>query len=198
MRGYRAPWAPLTKQCLAVLMCAALAQSAGSVPKIEIVEGDGAINNIRLHRAKEPVVRVLDPEGHPMPNVAVTFLLPNNGPGGTFADGRTVLSVMTDENGQAVGHGLRPNNSAGQFQIRVTVSFQGQVATANVMQTNAEPAHGGGNSKTILLVLLVGGAAAAGAGLALGKGKSSTATQTNNNNNPGVVITAGSPTFGHP
>ncbi|MGA2594374.1 MAG: hypothetical protein ABSH32_31115 [Bryobacteraceae bacterium] len=197
---YRALRAPLAMQWLAVLMCATLARSADNLPKIEIVEGDGAINNIRLHRAKEPVVRVLDQDGHPMPNVAVTFLLPNNGPSGTFADGQTFLTVMTDDNGQAVGRGLRPNSSAGQFQIRVTASFGGRAATANVTQTNAEPASGGGSSKTILIVLLIGGAAAAGAGLALGKSKSSSASgsTTPPPSNPGAVITPGSPTFGHP
>lgn len=184
----------MTKQWLAVLVCATLARCATDAPKIEIVEGDGAINNIRLHHAKEPVVRVTDADGHPTPNAAVTFLLPNNGPSGTFADGRTFLSVMTDENGQAVGHGLRPNTSAGQFQIRVTASFEGKSATASVTQTNAEPASGG-SAKTILVVLLVGAAAAAGAGIALGKGKSSS-TSTPPPSSPGAVITPGSPTFG--
>ena len=197
MGGYRALGSRVTTQWLAILMCAAVARSADTVPKIEIVEGDGAINNMRLHRAKEPVVRVLDQDGHPMPNVAVTFLLPNNGPGGTFEDGRTVLTVMTDDKGQAVGRGLRPNSSAGQFQIRVTASFGGRAVTANLTQTNAEPASGGGSSKTILLVLLIGGAAAAGAGIALGKGKSSSSS-TQTVTNTGAVITPGSPSFGHP
>jgi hypothetical protein len=103
---------------------------------------------------------------------------------------------MSDNNGQAVGHGLRPNGTAGQFQIRVTTSFQGQAATANISQTNAEPAQGGGSSKTILILALVGGAAAAGAAVALGKGKSSSSTTTTTN--PGAVISPGNPTFGPP
>jgi hypothetical protein len=183
-------------QSLAVLLCALLARSATTVPRIEVLEGDGAINNIRLHRAREPVVRVVDQDGHPIPNVAVTFLLPSQGAGGTFADGKTLLTVMSDNNGQAVGHGLRPNGTAGQFQIRVTTSFQGQAATANISQTNAEPAQGGGSSKTILILALVGGAAAAGAAVALGKGKSSSSTTTTTN--PGAVISPGNPTFGPP
>jgi hypothetical protein len=174
-------------------MCPVLAWCA-TVPRIEVLEGDGAINNIRLHHAKEPVVRVSDQDGHPMPNVAVTFLLPSEGASGTF-DGKTSLTVMTDSNGLAVGHGLRPNAAAGQFQIRVTTSFQGQAATANIAQTNAEPAQGGISSKTILILALVGGAAAAGAAVALGKGKSSTSTTPPPS---GAVITPGSPTFGPP
>jgi len=177
------------------MLCAVLARSAATVPRIEVLEGDGAINNIRLHHAKEPVVRVVDQDGHPIPNVAVTFVLPENGPGGTFADGHSSLTVMTDSNGQAVGHGLRPNGSAGQFQIRVTTSFAGQAATANISQTNAEPAQGGGSSKTILIVALIGGAVAAGAAVALGKGKSSTGTTQPP---AGAVISPGNPSFGAP
>lgn len=196
MHAFRTRWAPVAAQSLAVLLCALLARSATPVPRIEVLEGDGAINNIRLHRAKEPVVRVVDRDGHPIPNVAVTFLLPSQGAGGTFADGKTLLTVMSDNNGQAVAHGLRPNGTAGQFQIRVSTSFEGQTATASLSQTNAEPAQGGGSSKTILILSLVGGAAAAGAAVALGKGKSSSSTTTTTN--PGAVISPGNPSFGPP
>ena len=196
MHALRTRWSPLAAQSLAVLLCAVLARSATTVPRIEVLEGDGAINNIRLHHAKEPVVRVVDQDGHPLPNVAVTFLLPTQGAGGTFADGKTFITVMSDKDGQAVGHGLRPNGSAGQFQIRVTTSLEGQAATTNISQTNAEPAAGKGSSKTILIVALVGGAAAAGAAVALGKGKSPSSTTTTTNT--GAVISPGSPTFGPP
>ena len=180
---------------LAIVVCAAVARSAVTIPRIEVVEGDGAINNIRLHRAKEPVVRVVDQDGQPIANVAVSFVLPSKGAGGTFADGQSVQTVMSDAQGMAVGRGLKPNGTAGQFQIRVTVSYQGQVATANIMQTNAEPVQGKGSSKTILIAVLAGGAAAAGAAVALGKGKSSTTTQQPP---PGVVITPGNPSLGPP
>ena len=195
MHALRTRWAPVAAQSLALLLCAVLARSTTTVPRIEVLEGDGAINNIRLHRAKEPVVRVVDQDGHPIPNVAVTFLLPTQGASGTFADGKTLITVMSDSNGQAVAHGLRPNGTAGQFQIRVTTSLQGQAATTDISQTNAEPAQGKGSSKTILIVALVGGAAAAGAAVALSKGKSSTTTTTTNT---GAVISPGSPTFGPP
>lgn len=195
MHALRTRWAPVAAQSLAVLLCAVLARSATTVPRIEVLEGDGAINNIRLHRAKEPVVRVVDQEGHPIPNVAVTFLLPSQGASGTFADGKTLITVMTDNDGKAVAHGLRPNGAAGQFQIRVTTSLEGQAATTDISQTNAEPAAGKGSSKTLLIVALIGGAAAAGAAVALGKGKSSTTTTTPPT---GAVITPGTPSFGPP
>jgi len=182
-------------QLVAMFLCAAFAQPAALMPRIEVLEGDGAINNIRLHHAKEPVVRVVDQDGHPIPNVAVTFVLPDKGPGASFADGHSTLTVITDANGQAVGRGLRPNNSPGQFQIRVTTSVQGQAATANVLQTNAQPTAGEGSSKKILIVALIGGAAAAGAALAL-KGKSSSPSTSTGNS--GATISPGSPSFGPP
>lgn len=197
MGGRRGAWLTLSTQWLAIFLCAALAKPADIAPHIVVVEGDEAINNIRLHHAKEPVVRVEDQDGHPLPNVAVTFVLPGKGAGGTFADGQSSLTVMTDDKGVAVGRGLRPNSSAGQFQIRVTTSYRSQVATANITQTNAEPAGGGGSSKTILILALIGGAAAAGAGIALGKGKSSSSPGSPPASS-GVVITPGSPSLGPP
>jgi len=125
VRG-RAVAAHFGTQGLALALCVMVARPAEVIPRVEVLEGDGAINNIKLHRAKEPVVRVADQDGHPLANVAVTFLLPEKGPGGSFADGKNTLTVMTDADGRAVGRGLRPNNSAGQFQIHVTASFQGQ------------------------------------------------------------------------
>ena len=195
MSGRRTRYASVVTQSMAVMLCVMMARSAATVPRIEVLEGDGAINNMRLHHAKEPVVRVVDQDGHPIPNVAVTFLLPSQGAGGTFGDGQASLTVMTDESGRAVGHGLRPNGSGGQFQIRVTASVQGQAAATNISQTNAEPAQSGVSSKALLIVALVGGAAAAGVAVALGKGKSSTSTTPSN---PGALITPGNPSFGPP
>jgi hypothetical protein len=176
-----------------MVLCGALLRAAATAPRIEVVEGEGAINNIRLHHAKEPVVRVVDQNGQPLANVAVTFVLPGQGAGGTFTDSRTTLTVMTDAQGLAVGNGLRPNAVAGQFRITVTASYQGQPATAVISQTNAQPPPGKSNH-SLLVVLLVGGGAAAAAGLALGKGKSSSSSTTTS----GATITPGSPSFGPP
>jgi hypothetical protein len=187
----------LLTHCWAALLCAVLARAAATPPRVEVVEGDGAINNIRLHRAKEPMVRVVDSTGQPLPDVAVTFLLPESGASGTFADGLTSLTIMTDANGQAVGRGLHPNNHTGEFQIRVMASYQGEAVTAVVTQTNAEPVQAGGSSKKILIVALLGGAAAAGAAVLLAKGKTSS-SGTTTTTSTGTVITPGAPTFGQP
>ena len=105
--------------------------------KVEILDGEGALNNIKLRTAREPIVQVTDENHKPVAGAAVLFALPNDGPGGTFLDGSRTITVTTDENGRAVARGLRPNSHTGQFEIRVTANFQGQIGHALVHQTNA-------------------------------------------------------------
>lgn len=46
--------------------------------------------------------------------------------------------MVSDSKGQAVARGFRPNGSKGQFQIRVSATFQGLVAASiAIHQTNA-------------------------------------------------------------
>jgi hypothetical protein len=70
-----------------------------------IVEGEGAINNVRQRIAREPIVEVVDENKNPVPGALVTFLLPQNGAGAVFADGSRMMTVMTDESGRAVARG---------------------------------------------------------------------------------------------
>src|SRR3970282_16468 len=88
----------------------------------------------------------------------VTFLLPDRGASGTFANGARSLSVTTDAQGRAVATGLQPNNVEGQYQIRVSAPHQGQLASATITQSNAVSA-------------AAAAGAGAGAGAAAGAGK---------------------------
>ncbi len=193
-------------------LSAALAQTPQAAPaqtpppsdlKIVVLEGAGAINNIRQHRAKDPVVQVADQAGAPVKDASVTFLLPATGPSGVFgASGRT-LTVLTDEKGQAAGRGLVPNQVPGKFEIHVVASYREQRARALITQTNATPAEaaGGGSSKKFLLIALIGGAVAGGAFAAMGHGGSSTASPgapVQVTNPQGAVIVPGNPVFQPP
>jgi hypothetical protein len=174
---------------LVVCLLAASADAQGPPIKIVIQEGQGAINNIQQHRAKEPVVQVTDENGAPIQQASVTFQLPETGPGGAFADGNKMLTVQTDEKGLAVGRGLRPNTVEGKFEIRVTASFQGATANAAISEINAEQAAaGGGGGKTFLIIALIGGAAAGGLAAALGHGKSNSSVGTINTPPPTVLV----------
>jgi hypothetical protein len=187
--------------CLLLVFCllAASADAQGPPIKIVIQEGQGAINNIQQHRAKEPVVQVTHEDGEPVRQASVTFQLPETGPGGTFADGNKMLTVQADEKGVAVGRGLRPNQIAGRFQIRVTASFQGATASAVISEINAQPAAtGGGGSKKFLIIALIGGAAAGGLAAALGGKSSSSSSVGTVSAPPPTVLVPGTPTIQPP
>jgi len=180
-----------------------MAAQAPASLKVDVLEGEGAINNIRQHRAKDPVIRVVDQNNQPVSGVSVSFLLPDVGPGGEFPGEVRELAIQTDDKGQAVGHGLVPNQMVGKFQIRVVASYQGQRATAVINQVNAEPggALSSGSSKKILLIALIGGAAAGGVALAVshGGGSNPSSIQPTGTGNPtGIVISTGTPVFQAP
>ena len=129
--------------CSAVLASASLivpiasAQAPASGLEITILDGEDAMNNIRQRTAREPIVQVEDENHKPVAGAAVIFLLPNDGAGGTFADGSRTLTTVTDSKGQAVARGLHPNHTAGRFQIRVQASYQGKTGQATINQVNA-------------------------------------------------------------
>ena len=166
--------------------------------RIVVLEGEGAINNIREQRAKEPVVRVTDADFRPVAGASVTFLTMTLGPSATFPGGN-VLTVTSDAKGEAVGRGLRPNNVAGPFQIRVTATWRGLTAAALVNQVNAAPvATSKKSSRTALVVLILGGGAAAGATLALTRKQAASPGPSPTPTAPPTTITAGSGSFGRP
>jgi hypothetical protein len=187
---------------LAVFLAALLAAPGAfsqQALNLVVVEGEGAINNIRQRTARDPIVRVEDENHKPIAGAAVVFLLPSQGASGTFAGGVQTLTVMTNAQGLAVGRGLKPNGVQGQYQINVNASYRGQTASTSIAQSNAVAAAGaaGGaaiSGKLLALLLVAGGAAAAGAVIATRGGSSSSSS-------PPVVpttITAGAGSVGPP
>jgi hypothetical protein len=160
---------------------------------VVILEGDGAINNVRSPRAKEPIVRVEDDDKRGIAGAVVTFLLPADGPGGFFGDGGSSLTLTTDDRGEAMARGLHANRTPGTFQIRVTASQAGRTASAEISQTNVDPGTHS-SSRMIAILAIVGGAAAGGAALAFRGGKSKSAAAGPS----GTVVVPGTPTVGGP
>jgi hypothetical protein len=103
---------------------------------IVIIEGDGAINNVKQRVAREVIVQVNDENNRPIGGGAVAFILPSSGPGGVFSNGTNILNVTTNAAGRASAQFV-PNSVNGAFQVNVSASFQGQVSTAVIPQTNA-------------------------------------------------------------
>ena len=187
------PLAAVLSGFMALQACPA--QEAGNQLNIVIVDGDGAINNIRQRIAREPIIQVEDQNHKPVAGAAVVFLLPDQGASGVFANGSGTLTVMTDAQGRAVARGLRPNKVQGKLEIHVTASHQGQTATATISQTNAlsaaAGAAGAGVSGKLIAILAIAGGAVAGGVIAATHGGPSTST-------PPTTITAGTGTVGAP
>ena len=178
-------------------VCAPAAAVAQAPLRVIVVEGEGAINNIRQKTAKAPVVRVEDDDARPMRGATVTFTVPDIGAGGFFASGGSTYIATTDERGMATATGLRPNNVAGRFQIRVRASLAGETASAVINQINAAPAEArGGMGKKLLIVGLAAGGAV-GAIFALRGGSSGGPSQPPPAGG-GTVLIPGNPVFGPP
>src|SRR5947208_1166707 len=119
---------------LAVLLFPIGASFAAQDPQaprlsIVIVEGEGAINNIKQRTSRETIVEVQDENHRPVAGAAVVFLLPNDGPGGAFAGGSKSVTLTTNSAGRATMPAMQPNQVTGQFQIRVNASSQGRTAS---------------------------------------------------------------------
>lgn len=117
------------------------AQDAASAPKalhIVILEGEGALNNIRQRTAREPIVQVQDENHKPVAGALVLFTIHGgaSGAGGTFADGATSLTVTTGADGRAIAHGLQINQVPGTYTITVEATFGTLEAVATIQQTD--------------------------------------------------------------
>jgi len=166
--------------------------------RIIILDGDGAINNLRQRTAREPIVQVEDENRKPVAGAMVLFTLPDSGPGAVFANGSKSLITYTDQKGQAKASGLKPNSIAGAYQIAVNVTSQGLKAGAVIGQTNvltAAAVAGGISGKLLAIIAIVGGAAAAGAIVATSGNGNSPVTPAPV---PTATVTAGTPTVGAP
>jgi hypothetical protein len=118
------------------LVSPAVAQIA--ILQVRVVEGEGGVH-IPGSRARPITVEVTDETGRPVAAAAVSFHLPEDGPGGTFVNGLRTTIVTTDARGRAVVQTLQVNRTPGRFQIRIVVSKEQARAGAVSFQYIAEP-----------------------------------------------------------
>lgn len=145
--------------CLLLTPYRLLAQAgAPQALNIEIIEGDGAINNLRLRTAREAIVEVQDENHKPVSGALVLFSAKG---GGSFT--RTVLKATTDSTGRVRANPLDLHTKAGRFDIQIKASYRGRSATQVLHQTNSLQ---GGPSNTASSTSAAGvQAVPAGAGL---------------------------------
>jgi hypothetical protein len=118
--------------------------------RIEILDGDGAINNIRQRTAREVIVEVQDENHKPVSGALVLFSAKGGGP-----FGRTVLKATTDSSGRVSANPLQLKSKAGRLEIKVRASSQGRSATRVIHQTNAETGAQAGAATTTASVAAV-------------------------------------------
>jgi hypothetical protein len=122
------------------LSCTATAQVA--VLQIRVIEGEGAVQ-APGSRSKRPLtVEVTDETGKPVEGATVSFHLPEEGPGGVFANGMRTEVAVTDSHGHAGVHGLQLNRAPGRFQIRIVASKEQARAGMVSFQYIAGPGNG--------------------------------------------------------
>jgi hypothetical protein len=178
---------------------------AASLLHIRVLEGQGAIHTAGSRSGRGISVEITDETGRPVDGAAVSFRLPEEGAGGTFAHGMRTEIVMTGPDGRAGFREFVAGRATGPFQVRVTAVRDSVRAGTVVDQYIAEPVTSAtktksltatgqksGVSKRWLVWLAIGGGAAA-AGIAAGAsgGPHTTTIQT-------VSVTAAPPSVGTP
>lgn len=156
-----------------------------------IVEGEGAINNVKQRTSRETIVQVEDENHRPVAGAVVAFLLPDNGPGGTFVTGAKSTTVVTDSTGRAVMPRVQLNTTSGRFEIRVHVSYQGLEADAAIAQSILAASGGLSTGAIIGIIAGVAAAGAVAAVVASRGGKSNPPPSTPPTTTPSGTIGAG-------
>lgn len=183
--------------CMASLhlgaMCGlAQAPAAPSKMFIQILDGEGALNDIRTRTAREPIVQIEDENHKPIAGALVVFTTPGTGPSATFSNGLTSLQATTLSDGKAVASGFKPNGISGSYQIQVHATSGNLSSQSVINQTNVTPPSTTSTHavrafpmKTIAIVAAVAGGAVV-AGFLATRGQHSD------------TVTAGPPTVGAP
>jgi hypothetical protein len=152
---------------LVLLLCLA-APAQVAILQIQVMEGEAAILQPGVRSSRALTVEITDETGKPVAGAAVSFHLPDDGPGGAFASGLRTDVVVTDGRGRATVHAFQANRTSGRFQIRIVASKEqaraGTVAFQYIaeLKPGATAVKSGRRGRWILVGLAaVGGGAAA-------------------------------------
>lgn len=151
--------------------------------QIRIEEGDGATYAAGSRATRGITVVVTDEAGHPVAGASVSFSLPENGPGGVFADGSKTQLLVTRADGRATVWGMRWNRQAGSFSIRIVAgkgaARAGTEASLRLAEgRGAAVATGGSSHKWLWIGLAAAGAAGIGLAAATRGGSSGNCSST--------------------
>jgi len=122
---------------LVLALSAVYAQVA--ILQIQVVEGEGAVLTPGARSTRPLTVAITDETGRPVVNAAVSFHVPDDGPGATFPNGLRTSVTTTDARGRASVVGLTANRNPGRFQLRIVASKEQARAGIVSFQYVAEP-----------------------------------------------------------
>lgn len=193
---------PFLRALATAWLASGIAVATGQkVLQVNVLDGEGAFNDIKRGQARMPVVEVRDDDGRVLQGVKVVFQLPDMGASASFGDGSHTLVGTTDAQGRATAPGLKPNRTEGTYLITVTASKEGAVGHAEIRQNNTlaggdQSVQSGGHGKLKILIAVAGaaGGAAIAAVRAGGGSKSSTSTTAV----APTTLTVGAVTIGGP
>ncbi len=167
---------------------------------INIIEGEGALNDIRTRTAREPIVEVDDENHKPVAGALVLFAIDNGGSGSPFAtfSGANAVSVQTDAAGRAAGRGFQVTQRKGPYNIKVHVTKGELQADSVILQSNIEVLLSPSGAPAPAVVAahhahwgwIIGGIAAAGAAAGI-------VIATHSSSSP-TTVTPGTGTVGAP
>ena len=167
---------------VAYLFAALLAQDP-AILQVHVAEGEGAVYILGSRATRGLTVTVSDETGKPVEGATVSFRLPEEGPGGTFATGARTEIATTRSDGRAGVWGMQWNRTAGSFEIRITaVKGATRAGTVCLQRLSDAPESAGTGShigparghKWLWITLSVAGAAAGGVAAAALGGKPGT------------------------
>ena len=105
-----------------VIGLAGSASAQVAILQIQVVEGEGAVHVPGTRTNRSLTVEVTDETGKPVAGAAVSFHLPEDGPGGAFVNGLRTDIAMTDARGRASVRAFQANRLPGRFQLRIVAS----------------------------------------------------------------------------
>jgi hypothetical protein len=156
---------------------------AAAIIQLRVIEGDGAVYASGSRATRGITVQVTDETGQPVDAAAVSFRLPDDGPGGTFSSGLRTEIVTTKADGRATVWGMKWNRATGPFEVHITAA-KGQaragIAVSQFLSDKVSGTAGGAGQfhsshsykKWLMIGAAVGGAAMGG--LVLGSRKTET------------------------
>src|SRR3954453_23913127 len=142
---------------------AAFAAGQIAILQIQVVEGEGTVHAPGVRDVHALSVSATYESGRPVAGAAVSFHLPENGPGGNFVNGFGEDIATPEARERATVRSFQANRVPGRFQVRILASKeQARAGTVSFQYVGElKPASATSHRKWIAIAALAGGGALA-------------------------------------